>query len=524
MARWPLLGGAYMAEGIIANAQRCINLYPERNPIDSPTPVTHYPTPGLEHLLDGYGAGRGLYTASDGTLYGCSGNTVFWINASGVLAVLGTIPSLLTPVKFVDNGTSLIVLDGASAWIVNMETKAWAEYTDLTEVVTGGAYLDTFLLFNVANTNEFVSSDSNLTTFDPLYIASKTSYPDHLVLPVAVHRELWLIGKQTSEIWTSVANQDFPFQIIPGAFVQYGCVAPYSIATADVSVFWLSQNPQGVGMVVRGKGYSIERISTHAIEWEIQKYEDISDAVAYTYQENGHIFYVLSFPSADKTWVYDESIGLWHERAWMDTEGKLHRHRVMSGTQAYGRLWGMDWETGNIYRMGSSIYTDADAPIVRVRSFPHLKEIRAERGVVNLEGKRIKFDKFIADIEVGNLPETTLELWPSPAPGLLEYDDPNQPIQRLLLGDAGADDFGILLDNYLVGTPGPRIILRWSNTRGASWQGSLMNTLGSSGQYLTQPMWRRLGFARDRVWELSWTAPCKTALNGAWVEMRVMKI
>jgi hypothetical protein len=49
MARVPLLGGAYQAKSIIANAQRCVNLYPEANPSSSQpqSPSTHYPTPGL---------------------------------------------------------------------------------------------------------------------------------------------------------------------------------------------------------------------------------------------------------------------------------------------------------------------------------------------------------------------------------------------------------------------------------------------------------------------------------------------
>lgn len=49
MARIPLIGGAYQAKSIIANAQRCVNLYPEANPQSDqpPSPATHYPTPGL---------------------------------------------------------------------------------------------------------------------------------------------------------------------------------------------------------------------------------------------------------------------------------------------------------------------------------------------------------------------------------------------------------------------------------------------------------------------------------------------
>jgi len=528
MARWPLLGGAYAAQGVIANAQRCVNLYPERNPIDSPTLITHYPTPGLRQELAGYGVGRGLYVASDGILYGCSGTTVWWWSGSGAVNVLATVPNLQTPMKFVDNGVNMLVFDGTptGAWTVNLSTKAWATYVDPTgyfEGATLGAYLDTFTVFNTPGTRRFIVTESSSLQFssEGQPWAEKTSQPDHLVAPVTVHRELWLIGTKTTELWTTAADQDFPFQIIPGAFVQYGCIAPNSIATADVSVFWLSQNPQGGGIVVRGKGYAVERVSTHAIEYAIQQYATLEDAIAYTYQENGHIFYVITFPSADKTWVYDEATTLWHERAWMDSDGHLRRHRVMSAAWTYGTLWGMDWETGAVYEMSSEIFTDAGAAIVRVRSFPHLREIRIGQQVVSLEGKRIKFDKFTADIETGTMSETSIEFDPQQTEALLDYDDPVEEGQ--LLGDDGADDFGILLDNYTVGVPGPKIMLRWSNSRGQSWDVTLVQSLGSAGQYLVSPSWKRLGYARDRVWELSWTAPCKTALNGAWVDLRMMK-
>jgi hypothetical protein len=42
--------------------------------------------------------------------------------------------------------------------------------------------------------------------------------------------------------------------------------------------------------------------------------------------------------------------------------------------------------------------------------------------------------------------------------------------------------------------------------------------MGRGGEYDTSIVWWRLGMARDRVFELSWSAPIRTALNGAFVE------
>lgn len=122
----------------------------------------------------------------------------------------------------------------------------------------------------------------------------------------------------------------------------------------------------------------------------------------------------------------------------------------------------------------------------------------------------------MADMEVGTEEETSLPEGELNTAALLQetayeiLQDPN--------------NYSVLIDNSgFNGIPGPRVLLRWSNTRGASWQGSLSQSLGSAGQYNTQPAWQRLGMARDRIWELSWVTRGKTALNGAWVNFTHMK-
>jgi hypothetical protein len=114
---------------------------------------------------------------------------------------------------------------------------------------------------------------------------------------------------------TTLAQQTSPLQRIQGAFNELGCAAPYSVAKMDNGLFWLGRDRRGEGIVYRANGYSGVRISTHAVEWQIQQYADMSDAIAYTYQQDGHSFYVLVFPSANTTWVYDAATQAWHERA-----------------------------------------------------------------------------------------------------------------------------------------------------------------------------------------------------------------
>lgn len=468
--RVPLLSGTYQSQSIIANAQRCVNLYPEVNPPETtpPTQVTHYQRPGLTLLATAPNNSpwRGLYYATNDVLYGVSGNKLYFINAAFGMKELGTLQNVSNPVGMFDNGNYLIVVDGtAYGYTVEFATGTFANITDSSFVGSNTVgYVDTFTVFNQPNTRNFYCTLSNSITFDPTYIAAKTGEPDLLVGLAVVHREIWLIGQRTTEVWYDSGAPDFPFQIIPGVFIQHGCSAVYSIAKHDLNVFWLSQDKTGKAIVMMGVSYQARRISTHAIENEISSYTTISDAIGYCYQQNGHAFYVLTFPTADRTWVYDTATNQWHERTWVDGDGVEHRDRTNCCTFAYGKVIAGDWENGKLYEMSLEEYTDNGDPIVYRRSFPHILN----------DGNRMIYKQFSADIECGDL-------------------DVN-----------GADN---------------QLTLSISDDRGRSFWNPPTQTLGATGQYLAQPQWNRLGLARDRVFELSWSVPAKTALQGAWIEV-----
>lgn len=480
--RIPLTGGAYEARSILANAQRCVNLYPEINPQSSeaPVPVTHYPTPGLTLLAASPVSivMRCCYRASNGALYVVIGTYVYYVNQLFTLTQLGRVTSENTPVSMSDNGLVVVIVDGTSnGYAIKMVDNTFGTISATNFYGADRVdYVDTYFLFNRPNTNQWYISLSNVTysmltggiAFDSLDIASKTGSPDPLMSIIVMHREVWLIGALTTEIWYNSGAADFTFQIIPGAFIEHGCVAKYSVAAQDLSVYWLSQDRQGQTVVIKGGTYQAKRISTHAIENEFSTYSTISDAIGFTYQQDGHTFYVLIFPTADKTWVYDEATDLWHERAWTDSDGILHRHRANCYANAYGKSIVGDWENGTLYALDLNTYTDNGAPITRIRSFPHLLD----------DGKRVTYSQFIADMQVGT--------------------------------DDGADGSS--------STNPPTISLRFSDTRGASWGTKIEQSLGATGQYYTSVQFNRLGMARDRVFELSWSAPCMTALNGAFIQ------
>ena len=511
MPRIPLNGGAYVSRSIIAANQRQVNLYSEKNPEEAPSSYTLYPRPGLRVLATPTpGRARGMFLASNNVLYAVVGQRVYSISPTWVYTLLGTMAqNLTTPVSMSDNSLTMMIVDGTGdGYTVNLLTGAFASFS------APGFYgadridfVDTFFILNKPGTGIFYTSLALSTTFDPTYFATKIGYPDHLVSVLVLHREIWLIGSVTTEIWVNGGGVNFPFEIMTGAFIQHGCAAKYSVATMGDSLFWLSQDLQGKGVVLQGGGYQAKRISTHAIEAAIAKYTTISDAVGFCYQQEGHQFYVLTFPTADATWVVDLSTGEWHEWNWIDGQGVEHRSRVGCVAAAYGLNVAADWQTGQLYAMDLNVYTDAGSPIVYRRDFPHMTK----------DGNRVQYLQFIADMEVGNDPGSSdVVLYLRSA----AYWQPGQLSD--VVGSRWSAAYwqpGQLSD--VVGSP-PMLYLRWSDDKGASWSNPIGTSLGNVGDFLNSLQFQRLGMARDRIFSLFWSSPVRTALNGAFLVSRVL--
>ena len=575
----PLQGGFYQAKSLIASAQRCVNLYPEVNPSDAPTPTTHYPTPGLRKLLQSppNGVWRCLYLASNGNVYGVVNQNVYAITFNSTWSLstlLGTLQdNLSTTVYIQDNGLVAILTDGTkNGYAIDLTTNNFGAITDPNYL---GAvkvdYLDTFFILNVPDTNQwfislaevnfdmlaglfgsiisssistggtgyadgtyanqtltggtgggatatiivsggtvqtvtvtnkgsnYTAGDSLTATldgigtdfsytvdtigggaFDPLDIATKSGYPDHIVNIIVMHLEIWLIGSQTTEIWINSGAADFTFQILPGVFIEHGCAATYSVAKQDLSIYWLSKDKQGQCIVLKGNNYAASRISTFAIENEFSKYEVISDAIGFTYQQLGHTFYVLTFPTANKTWVWDESTQIWHERNSFNFTGDevlpidplLIRMRANCCCSANGDVLVGDFENGTLWKLDTNYAFEGDVqiPIPRIRTVPHLIK----------DQKRVIHNQIILDMEPGT--------------------------------DMGVDS-GISVN--------PVVNLRWSDDRGKTYGSYVSQSLGNQGEYLTSIQYQRLGMARDRVYEISWSSSAPTALNGVWLQIQV---
>lgn len=454
--RAPFAIQSYKHRSLPVSAQRIINWMPELQTPDAKARVILVPTPGLILFVTLPGSPiRGLHVMG-ADLYAVAGVKVCKVAVDGTFTVLGEIPQGGL-VSMDDNGTQLVIVmpENSRAWVVTTTTLQEISDTDFTTL--GGASTVTVLngrhVFTRPDSTEFfLSALNDATDFNALEFASAEASADNLVRALRVGLYLWLFGERTIEVWNAVgAPDDFPFQRASGSLIERGCAAAFSCVNVAGSPFWLGDDR----VVYRAEGVVPQRITTHAIDQTIAGYETVSDAVAWTYDQEGHRFYVLSFPSAGDTWVYDLTTGSWHER---ESEGR-GVWRCWLGTQYGGGVIAGDNQDGRLYVLSPVVSDELGEPIIRV----------ATGSCFHSEGRRVFASRLHLDCETGV--------------GLLTGQG-SEPVAWLSHSDDG----------------------------GRTWSSERWARLGRQGAYRTRVEWRRLGAARERVFRIQMSDPVRTTI------------
>lgn len=479
--RYPgFVGGAYQAQAKVIDGEESINLYP--------VPVR--PDGGQSGKNDWYlnsgpgkaalftlndAPGRGLF-AGHNRLFGASGSTLYEIFADNTAHSLGTIQAADTPAQAFQNGEQLFVVSGTQGYL-----DTGLALNPVIPAVMGG-FIDGYFLAQQPDSN-FVqfSAINDGTSWNPLDNFEKTGGADRLLATGVDHELVWLLGEFTTDLMQQTGDLNNPFQRIPGAVLPVGIGAPWSLAqipdglAPPGGLIFLAAYPHGTGVIVRTAGQGVQRISTHAIEAEIQTYPTVADAVAYIYAEWGHVFYSISFPSAyngfGATWVCDLTTGFWHRRgAWDTGVGQWRADKARFHAYALGRHFVQDYRSGNLYQQQQGFVTDGPDPLRRLRSAPHLTN----------ELNWTFYHSFQLDLQVG-------------VPGL-----PSNPV--------GA-------------TASPVVVLQYSNDGGYTWSNEIQMGVGTMGDYRYRCMAFRLGRSRDRCFRIICTDPFPLYLVDAYLNV-----
>lgn len=482
------VGPSYVSQSVTAAAQRCVNWYVENLEVSGePASSVLYPTPGCE-VFATFGTDepvRGIHAVRTGGTDRCFavvGDTFYEIDPAGAVINRGLVETDGgIPATFsanVDAGDELFITSGGRGYIFTLSDNTLAEvYIGSTSerlVAHQGEFLDGFFLALDSDSSTLYLSELNdgAATWDATQYAQRSAGSDPWQAILVAHRDIWLFGKNTSEVWYNAGTSPYPFASIPGAFIEEGIAAPASASRVGNTVMWLGQSEEGSCVVWRANGYTPQRVSTHAVEYAIQGYMrdglTVKDAVSMTYQDSGHMFYVLGFPSADATWVFDNSTGLWHERGtWSAADRQYNAWRPESHAFAFNKHLVGDHLSGTVYDMSVDKFTDAGGgPIRRLRRTTHL----------NVEDRTLFYHRLQIRLEAG-----------------------------LGLVSGQGDD--------------PQAMVRWSDDGAQTWGNEHWVSAGKMGEYSARAVWRRMGRSRNRVFELSVTDPIPWRLIAADIDV-----
>ena len=361
--------------------------------------------------------------------------------------------------------------------------------------------VDNYFVYNRPDTQQWAASNVLSPITYGLSYASKFTGPDNLVSLICDHGQVYLLGETTTEVWADQGTFPFAFQRIPGSSSQHGLASKFSIARLGNSFAYVAKNNRGQAEIVIMNGYFPQRISTHAVENTLVN-KNVSDAIAYTYQLEGHECYVVTFPSLDLTWVYDVSTQLWHKWLWTDNQNNYHRHRSNCSAFFQGVVLVGDYENGQIYQLDPNNYTDNGQTIRRLRRCPHLTTDLQRQYFDELQ---IQFQPGVGTTGLSNIEGNLV-------------GDPLSigPLETYFIGPNDEIIIGLQQNlNSLTPTTDPQAMLRWSSDGGSTWSNEHWSAIGKTGKYKNRIIWRRLGWARDRVYEVVVTDPINAVIVSA---------
>lgn len=479
--RIPFVGPTYQGRSLNIDASRCVNFFLEMTPDDEKTPLSLIGTPGTTLFATiPQGPIRGAHTFN-GLIYFVAGSGLYSISSGGTQSsLLGTLTTLSGRVSMADNGLAptggnqLMIADGStSAYIFNVNSSVfttlgsgtWTADVVAPQTVT---YIGGNFIVTGSSSSFQVSALYDGTTWSGLDVEAKSINSDLLLAAFNNAGLLWLFGSDSTEVWQQTTGHP-PFAFVTGSAFDYGLAAQFSIAKGAGTMFWLANiinNGKGELLgAVMGSGFGAQVISTPAINWQWSQYSTVSDAWGYCFTMEGHLFYVLTFPTANATWVYDFTTQMWFEwSTYVSAPYAIGRHYGNAYASLNGKHYIGDYQNGNIYQLSSTIYQDNGNPIVSMRTSQHtFDKNELNNTIVN----RIQID---AETGVGD--NTTLS---------------------------------------------PQASLAWSLDGGHTYSNDYQGALGPLGQYKTRLLWRRLGIARERLWRLICSDPVKKVFMNAYV-------
>lgn len=344
------------------NTEFTVNLVVEKDPGTTKTgePVLLGRPALVPWTCCGPGPVRSMFWQDD-RMFAVSGGFYYEINHNRSVTPIGAVSVDNNPSTISTNGTGgfqNFITSGGQGYIHTLNTNAFAQITD-AEFLTpaaSGMYFEGYFLNLQRGTNTFQLS----TLFDGLewngLDTGQCSLTSDQKNAMALNsRTLFFAGQKNIEPWQNTGNASFPIQPEAGVVIEHGIAAPYTFTNLDNTLYWLGQDQQGRGLAWRFNGYTPELIGSFPQAVTFQEQPTLEDARAYTFQTNGHAFWVLDLPHHDTTPVYDASMNVWTDWAewdvkamrWVPFNGRCAAsgwNQTFIGSRNSGVIYTLSWD------------------------------------------------------------------------------------------------------------------------------------------------------------------------------------
>ncbi len=465
----PFLNEHRPGRSIDQQDQRLINWYlhpfkPGGNPVDS---WVLYPTNGNQLFFTTLANSTRGALVVDNTPYIIYGGTFATVSSAGIITVLGTLSSSVGRCSLASTGGQVGIVDGVHGYIYDVDTSTFTQIGD-ADFPNGASTItaqDGYFIVEVPNSQQFAQSNLNnglvWTALGSTNVAGRDT--DNLIAVKSYSGDLYLFGRNTIEVWwNSGVSSTNPFERREATTWQYGCQAKDSIAESSDSLCWLARTRFGGIVPLRMTALQPKPIFNPDICDEISRLEITSDAFAWVEAEGTHEFYVLTFPTEGKTYVYDLTYEVSHMRQSTVVPGVQGVHNANIYFSFDGRKFFGDKSSGNFYEIMSSVYTDLGQYITR----------ELQTGVLFESNENFYIDNFQV------------------------FFDTN----AALLEGQGSN---------------PKVALSFSFNGGHTYGPELIRSIGTSGQFNDVARWSRVGRGRKVTIKMAVTDPIRWIVRGA---------
>jgi hypothetical protein len=328
--------------------------------------------------------------------------------------------------------------------------------------------------------------NGSFTNNGQLQLGSITTHPGTIVACRTLHRRLFLFSQNFTEVWENQGvGSNLPFRRNNSLLMEYGTPAIGSIATGFDTMFFLSQDRDGLGSVMEVRGTESIPASTRALDFEFAQYAalgQVADCRAFLIKENGLIFYRMNFTLANHTFIYNvtqskpsfdpeqDAYKYWHEEEVLDGD----RHPAQTHAYFNGINYVGDYANPILYAVSSDIFTNNGEVIRRMR---------ITRAFVPPGYQRIRIDRLQIDVLQGNIAQIQ---------GITQDIDLYTENNFTLETESGQD---IILEEglTLLNPQQLYIFMSLSKDGGQTYGYSVKAPMGNIGQRTFRTLWRKLG-------------------------------